>query len=73
MVGWHPVIATVELSRIISVIGISSVAASIRPVMPECKKVESPITARLYFKPASEAPFAMPTDAPMQTMLSIAE
>jgi len=40
-----PVIAMAELSEIITVIGVFSIMASNKPVIPECVKVESPITA----------------------------
>ena len=47
--------------------------ASISGVTPECRNVLSPMTATAGFRPASAAPFAMPTDAPMQTHDSTAE
>jgi len=46
---------------------VPAATASIKAVTPECRKVLSPITATAGRKPASDAPFAMPTEAPMQT------
>jgi hypothetical protein len=40
--------------------------------MPECRNVLSPMTATAGWRPASAAPRAMPTDAPMQTQDSMA-
>ena len=45
MVGWPPVIATVLLSRMSSVIGVSAATASSSGVTPECRNVLSPMTA----------------------------
>ena len=46
---------------------VSAATASISGVTPECRKVLSPITAIAGRGPASEAPLAMPIEAPMQT------
>ena len=43
MVGWPPVIATIELSRMTIVTGALRDTASMRGVMPEWRKVESPM------------------------------
>ena len=51
-------------------VGVGATASS-SGVTPECRKVLSPMTATTGRKPASEAPFAMPIDAPMQTHDSI--
>ena len=67
-----PVIAVVRLSEIMTVILALSFMASRRPVIPECVKVESPITAIAGKTPASAAPFAMVMEAPISTQLSIA-
>ena len=66
-----PVIPVVALSRIITVIGDLSITASNNPVIPECVKVESPITATAGTKPASAAPFAIVIEAPISTQLFI--
>ena len=47
--------------------------ASISGVTPECRNVLSPMIATAGLRPASEAPFAMPIEAPMQTHDSTAE
>jgi len=72
-VGWPPVIATVSLSRITTVMSVFAAAASSSGVMPECRNVLSPMTASTGRKPASAAPLAIPIDAPMQTHDSMAE
>ncbi len=72
-VGCAPVIPTVPLSRMSSVIGVFSATASMSGVTPEWRKVESPITPRAGRMPASAAPLAIPTEAPMQTQDSMAE
>ena len=46
--------------------------ASSSPVIPEWEKVESPITATLGINPASAAPTAIVTDAPISTQELIA-
>jgi hypothetical protein len=55
------------LSEIIIVTDDFFITASSSPVIPECVKVESPMTAMDGFKPASAAPIAMVTDAPIST------
>ncbi len=45
MVGWPPVIATIELSRITMVTGALRDTASTKGVRPEWRKVESPMKA----------------------------
>ena len=72
IVGWPPVIAVVSLSRMMSVMSVSAATASISGVTPEWRNVLSPMTAITGLRPASAAPLAMPTDAPMQTHVSIA-
>ena len=47
--------------------GLFSQMASSSPVIPECVKVESPMTATGCFIPASAAPLARVMEAPMST------
>ena len=70
--AWPPVIAVVRLSLMMTVMAEPSLTASSRPVMPECVKVESPITAMAGCTPASAAPLAIVMEAPMSTQLSMA-
>ncbi len=51
---------------------VSATAAPRSGVMPEWAKVESPMTATAGWSPTSEAPWAMPMLAPMQTQLWMA-
>ena len=67
-----PVIAVVRLSDRMTVMAALSLTASRRLVMPECVKVESPMTAMAGCTPASAAPFAMVMEAPMSTQESMA-
>ena len=69
--GWAPVMATAELSEMITVIGELSHTALNKPVMPEWVKVESPITAIAGNNPASAAPFAIGMDAPISIKVSM--
>src|ERR1035437_10491493 len=62
-----PVIPVVELSDIMIVTREFLTTASSNPVIPECVKVESPITAIDGNNPASDAPIAMVTEAPIST------
>ena len=48
-------------------IGVFSLTASNKPVIPEWVKVESPITATVGNNPASQAPLAIVIEAPMST------
>ncbi len=70
--SWPPVIAVVQLSRMTRVMLALYSAAARRGVIPEWPKVESPMTAIAGWRPASDAPLAIPTEAPMQTQVSIA-
>ena len=65
--GWQPVIATIELSRMMIVIGVFEATASTSPVSPEWRKVESPMVQMTGWAPACAAPWAMAIDAPMST------
>ncbi len=65
IVGCPPVIATMLLSRMKTVMSVFSRAASSSGAMPECVKVPSPITHSDGRMPACAAPMAMPIDAPM--------
>ena len=56
----------------ITVMAAWSLTASSRPVIPECVKVESPITAMAGRWPASAAPLAIVIEAPMSTQESMA-
>ena len=65
MVGWPPVMATMLLSRMKTLMLAFSRAASSSGAIPEWVKVPSPITHRLGVMPACAAPMAMPMDEPM--------
>ncbi len=62
-----PVIPVVKLSETMMVTVEFLFTASSNPVIPEWVKVESPITATLGVNPASAAPTAMVTEAPIST------
>ena len=78
MVGfcWWPVMPVIELSRMMTVALDSLYAMFTRPVMPECIKVESPMTATVLPAALRTAALRKPcrpeTDAPMQSVESIA-
>ena len=55
-----------------SVMSAFAATASMSGVTPECRNVLSPMMPMAGRTPASEAPLAMPTDAPMQTHDSMA-
>jgi hypothetical protein len=69
--------AVVRLSRMITVENPRLYTMSIRGVIPEWMKVESPMTAttfpRAAFPSAFSIPKAFPREAPMQTQVSIPE
>ena len=76
--SWWPVIAVILLSRMFMTIGALLTIASMRPVMPEWKKVESPMTAKTFsLRPARSTALRKPTPpetlAPMQMTLSVTE
>ena len=61
----------VELSEMMTVMGVFSFTASSSPVIPLWVKVESPIIATEGTSPASAAPLAIVMDAPMSTQALI--
>jgi hypothetical protein len=64
-VGWPPVIATMALSRMKTLMLTFSRTASSSGARPECVKVPSPMTHSAGVMPACAAPMAMPIDEPM--------
>ena len=67
-----PVMEIDSLSEMMIVIVDFSFTASSNPVIPECVKVESPITDTAGNNPASAAPLAIVIEAPMSTQELIA-
>ena len=70
--------AVILLSRMLTTIGALLTMASISPVIPEWKKVESPMTAKTFsFLPARSTALRKPTPAetlaPMQMTESVTE
>jgi hypothetical protein len=65
MVGWPPVMATMLLSRMKTLMLCPRCTASSSGAMPEWVKVPSPITHSEGVMPACAAPMAMPIDEPM--------
>ena len=73
---WWPVMPVMELSRMMTVELDWLYAMFARPVMPECIKVLSPITATVFpslsFPSALLKPWVAETDAPMHRVISMA-
>ena len=74
--SWWPVMPVMELSRMMTVLMPLLYTTSIRPVIPEWMKVESPMTLTSFLANSGPRALAMPRaapmDAPMQMVVSMA-